>query len=126
MAIITVLVFTLAVKPTINSFMDAVWLGEGRFGCRRGVYTELVEVLRSLSAAPNPPAPAQKEIGMRGGICCQSEQIKVRIHDLLNQNGTSLTFLPSEDVSQWPENLRWKMERGGRELINDLEFQEYY
>jgi hypothetical protein len=26
--------------------------------------------------------------------------------------GTSLTFLPSEDVSVWPEYLRKKMERG--------------
>jgi hypothetical protein len=31
---------------------------------------------------------------------------------LLKQNGPSLTFLPSEDVSQWPEYLRWKIERG--------------
>jgi len=30
----------------------------------------------------------------------------------LKQGGTSLTFLPSEDVSAWPEYLRKKMERG--------------
>ena len=35
-----------------------------------------------------------------------------RTRDLLKQNGASLTFLPSEDVSAWPENLRRKMERG--------------
>ena len=32
--------------------------------------------------------------------------------DILTQNGASLTFLPSEDVSAWPEYLRKKMERG--------------
>lgn len=32
--------------------------------------------------------------------------------DLLTQHGASLTFLPSEDVRQWPEFLRKKMERG--------------
>jgi len=31
---------------------------------------------------------------------------------VLKQNGASLTFLPSEDVSAWPEYLRKKMERG--------------
>ena len=35
-----------------------------------------------------------------------------RTRDLLKQHGASLTFLPSEDVSAWPENLRNKMERG--------------
>jgi len=31
---------------------------------------------------------------------------------VITQNGPSLTFLPSEDVSAWPEELRRKMERG--------------
>ena len=35
-----------------------------------------------------------------------------RKRDILTQHGASLTFLPSEDVSAWPENLRMKMERG--------------
>jgi hypothetical protein len=35
-----------------------------------------------------------------------------RTRDLLKQNGANLTFLPSEDVSKWPEYLRRKMERG--------------
>jgi len=34
---------------------------------------------------------------------------------LLKQNGASLTFLPSEDVSQWPESLRRKMGEVARE-----------
>jgi hypothetical protein len=37
--------------------------------------------------------------------------LNCRTRDLLKQSGASLTFLPSEDVSQWPENLRRKMER---------------
>jgi len=31
---------------------------------------------------------------------------------MLKQGSASLTFLPSEDVSAWPEYLRKKMERG--------------
>ena len=34
-----------------------------------------------------------------------------RTRDLLKQHGASLTFLPSEDVSQWPEGLMRKMGR---------------
>ena len=38
--------------------------------------------------------------------------LNCRTRDLLKQGGASLTFLPSEDVSVWPEYLRKKMERG--------------
>ena len=40
----------------------------------------------------------------------------------VTQNSASLTFLPSEDVSQWPEYLRRKMERG--EVARDEEERE--
>ena len=38
--------------------------------------------------------------------------LNCRSRDILTQNSASLTFLPSEDVSLWPENLRKKMEKG--------------
>lgn len=46
------------------------------------------------------------------GIDAAKAVLNCRTRDLLKQNGASLTFLPSEDVSAWPENLRRKMERG--------------
>jgi len=51
------------------------------------------------------------------GIEAAKGVLNCRTRDILTQNGASLTFLPSEDVSAWPEDLRRKMERGevGRE-----------
>jgi phytoene dehydrogenase-like protein len=46
------------------------------------------------------------------GIDAAKAVLNCRTRDLLTQNGASLTFLPSEDVSQWPEDLRRKIERG--------------
>ena len=46
------------------------------------------------------------------GIDAAKAVLHCRTRDLLKQNGASLTFLPSEDVSKWPEYLRRKMERG--------------
>jgi hypothetical protein len=46
------------------------------------------------------------------GIDAAKAVLNCRTRDLLNQNGASLTFLPSEDVSAWPEHLKKKMERG--------------
>ena len=46
------------------------------------------------------------------GIDAAKAVLHCRTRDLLRQNGASLTFLPSEDVSAWPEYLRKKMERG--------------
>ena len=46
------------------------------------------------------------------GIDAAKAVLHCRTRDLLKQNGASLTFLPSEDVSAWPEYLRKKMERG--------------
>lgn len=48
----------------------------------------------------------------QSGIDAAKAVLNCRTRDLLKQNGPSLTFLPSEDVSQWPEYLRRKMERG--------------
>ncbi|HEX7541661.1 MAG TPA: NAD(P)/FAD-dependent oxidoreductase, partial [Anaerolineales bacterium] len=46
------------------------------------------------------------------GIDAAKAVLNCRTGDILTQNVASLTFLPSEDVSQWPEDLRKKMERG--------------
>ncbi len=46
------------------------------------------------------------------GMDAAKAVLNCRSRDILTQNGASLTFLPSEDVSVWPEGLRRKMERG--------------
>jgi phytoene dehydrogenase-like protein len=46
------------------------------------------------------------------GIDAAKAVLHCRTRDILIQHGPSLTFLPSEDVSVWPEHLRKKMERG--------------
>ena len=46
------------------------------------------------------------------GIDAARAVLNCRADDILVQKGTGLTFLPSEDVSQWPMDLRMKMERG--------------
>jgi hypothetical protein len=38
--------------------------------------------------------------------------LNCRTRDILTQNGPNLTILPSEDISQWPENLRRKIADG--------------
>jgi len=48
----------------------------------------------------------------QSGIDAAKAVLNCRTRDILTQQGSSLTFLPSEDVSVWPENLRMKMERG--------------
>ncbi len=48
----------------------------------------------------------------RSGIDAAKAVLNCRASDILNQNGASLTFLQSEDTSQWPEYLKKKMERG--------------
>lgn len=48
----------------------------------------------------------------QSGILAAASVLACRTRDLLIQKGPSLVFLPSEDVSQWPEELRKKMERG--------------
>ena len=48
----------------------------------------------------------------QSGINAAKAVLNCRTRDILTQHGASLTFLPSEDVSAWPENLRKKMERG--------------
>jgi len=46
------------------------------------------------------------------GIDAAKAVLNCRTADLLTQTGVNLTFLPSEDVSRWPEDLRKKMELG--------------
>ncbi len=48
----------------------------------------------------------------QSGIDAAKAVLNCRTRDLLNQHGANLTFLPSEDVSVWPEYLKKKMERG--------------
>ena len=48
----------------------------------------------------------------QSGIDAAKAVLNCRTRDILTQHGSSLTFLPSEDVSVWPESLRMKMERG--------------
>jgi len=48
----------------------------------------------------------------QSGIDAAKAVLNCRTRDILTQHGASLTFLPSEDVSAWPEYLRRKMERG--------------
>jgi len=48
----------------------------------------------------------------QSGINAAKAVLNCHTSDLLTQHSASLTFLPSEDVSAWPENLRKKMERG--------------
>ena len=57
---------------------------------------------------------AQSQCGgcAQSGIDAAKAILNCRTRDILTQSGASLTFLPSEDVSAWPENLRRKMEKG--------------
>jgi len=48
----------------------------------------------------------------QSGIDAAKAVLDCRTRDILIQNGSSPTFLPSEDVSVWPEHLKKKMERG--------------
>jgi all-trans-retinol 13,14-reductase len=57
------------------------------------------------------------------GINAARAVLKCRTRDILTQNGPSPKFLPSEDVSQWPEELRRKMERG--EAAREEEEREF-
>ena len=46
------------------------------------------------------------------GIEAAKAVLNCRARDILTQKGPSLTILPSEDISQWPEHLRQKIDRG--------------
>jgi len=48
----------------------------------------------------------------QSGINAAKAVLNCHTSELLTQHGAGPTFLPSEDVSAWPENLRKKMERG--------------
>ncbi len=48
----------------------------------------------------------------QSGIDATKAILNCRSRDILTQHGPGPVFLPSEDISQWPENLRKKMERG--------------
>ncbi len=46
------------------------------------------------------------------GLATARSILQCRTSDLLKQNGPTLAIYPSEDVSQWPERLRGRIERG--------------
>lgn len=46
------------------------------------------------------------------GINAAKAVLKCRTQDILVQHGPGPRFLPSEDITMWPEDLRNKMERG--------------
>ena len=48
------------------------------------------------------------------GIDAAKTILNCRTDELLTQNGSSLTFLPSENINLWPEYLKKKIERGER------------
>jgi hypothetical protein len=48
----------------------------------------------------------------QSGIEAVKAVLNCRARDLLTQNGPSLTILPAEDTSKWPEYLRKKIELG--------------
>ncbi|MBC8505609.1 MAG: NAD(P)/FAD-dependent oxidoreductase [Anaerolineales bacterium] len=46
------------------------------------------------------------------GLQAASSILNCSTDDLLNQNGPELQIYPSDDISQWPEHLRKRIERG--------------
>ncbi len=48
----------------------------------------------------------------RSGIDAAKAVLNCRSSDILTQNGSGPLFLQSEDISQWPEYLKKKMEKG--------------
>lgn len=48
----------------------------------------------------------------QSGLSAAKAVLNCRTGELLAQHGTDLTILPSEDISQWPENLRRKITHG--------------
>jgi hypothetical protein len=46
------------------------------------------------------------------GLAAAKQILKARTRDLLTQNGPRLQVYPAEDMSQWPEALRQRAERG--------------
>jgi phytoene dehydrogenase-like protein len=56
------------------------------------------------------------------GIDAAKAVLNCRSQDILTQNAPGSRFLPSEDITQWPEDLRKKLERG--EKANEEEERE--
>ena len=48
------------------------------------------------------------------GLAAARKVLDARTSELLTQNGPPLRIYPSEDMSQWPEDLRQRAERGAR------------
>ena len=46
------------------------------------------------------------------GLTAAKTILKCRTSELLTQHGPELRICPSDDVSQWPEELQEKIERG--------------
>ena len=48
----------------------------------------------------------------QSGIDAAKAALNCHTADLMTQSGGGMTFLPSEDLSAWPADLRKKIERG--------------
>ncbi len=48
------------------------------------------------------------------GLAAARKVLDARTNELLTQNGPPLRIYPSEDMSQWPEDLRQRAQRGAR------------
>ena len=46
------------------------------------------------------------------GLACAQQILGVGLSEILSQNGPEIEIYPSEDISQWPEHLQKKIERG--------------
>jgi phytoene dehydrogenase-like protein len=51
----------------------------------------------------------------RSGLECAKSILGVSTDELLSQNGPEIEIYPSEDISQWPEQLQKKIERNSEE-----------
>ena len=48
------------------------------------------------------------------GLAAARKVLGCRTADILNQNGPPLRIYPAEDISQWPEDLQKRIERGSK------------
>ena len=51
------------------------------------------------------------------GLAAARKILDCRTRDLLGMNGAALRIYPSEDISQWPEDLRKRIERGQEKTL---------
>jgi len=52
------------------------------------------------------------------GISAARKILNCRVSEMLKQDGPELRIYPAEDIGQWPEDLRKRIERGGKQSTN--------